>query len=535
MPSPAPSVASKAISASHGPETPASEVVSDTGSLVSASASVSRAGSPPPGKIGSAAVRPTTKSQQRKQRKEAGRQETKIISEVLKAGPEEHAPVIGRKKKQKKQKPAKSPVQETSSTQGATKEEKQAELQPESQAEPEAQPSQGADDETEREECKGKMVKGDSHKKANKAKSTDRDTKQSTRNLNEAVTTTKDKTVDEEKPQPAVSSIFAEIRNGLWTKVWDKLFLTKPVSASSLRPDHSNAPGPSQGGVSGTAGTPMKPGYCKDCACKCSEIHEEDLAALAAGKAVRKRLHADGSRMLITPNGDCIRGLTEEEEEAFLVLQAAIASTAEHPAAYVALRHQSGNGAFSLIKGRAVPNGRPNIFPTTCQPQAQDPIGKLQREDALSYINQYVLPRLNLGGSSSGGVGGGNTTGGGTKASSTMARDSTAANFNSLAPYFYGPDAAAGVGIYSTAEATQGSQDYSSSPTLSLSVAGAPGGGDESSRLLGGLGGSGGMPLLSVEDAEGALSAARKETEKLEKGLNAVIKRNRRLLLGGNH
>ncbi|PHH65919.1 hypothetical protein CDD81_867 [Ophiocordyceps australis] len=534
MPSPAPSAASKAVSASHGPETPASEVVSDTASLVSASASVSRAGSPPLGKIGSAAVRPTTKSQQRKQRKEAARQETKIISEAPKAEPEEHAPLIGRKKKQKKQKAAKSPVQETASTQGAAKEEKQAEA--ESLAEAKAQPSQGPDDETEKEECKGKMAKGESHKKASKAKSTERDTKQPTRRRsNEAMTTQPDKAAQEEKPQPAVSSIFADIRNGLWTKVWDKLFLTKPVSASSLRPEHSNASGPSQGGVCGTPGAPMKPGYCKDCACKCSEIHEEDLATLAAGKAVRKRLHADGSRMLITPNGDCIRGLTEEEEEAFLVLQAAIASTAEHPAAYVALRHQSGNGAFSLIKGRAVPNGRPNIFPTSCQPQAQDPIGKLQREDALSYINQYVLPRLNLGGSSSGGVGGASTTSGGAKLSPTMARDSTAANFNSLAPYFYGPDAAAGVGIYSTAEATQGSQDYSSSPTLSLSVAGAPGAGDESSRLLGGLGGSGGMPLLSVEDAEGALSAARKETEKLEKGLNAVIRRNRRLLLGGNH
>ncbi|RCI10240.1 hypothetical protein L249_8539 [Ophiocordyceps polyrhachis-furcata BCC 54312] len=45
-------------------------------------------------------------------------------------------------------------------------------------------------------------------------------------------------------------------------------------------------------------------------------------------------------------------------------------------------------------------------------------------------------------------------------------------------------------------------------------------------------GGVGGMPLMSVQDAESALAAARKETEKLEKGLNAVIRRNRRLLLG---
>jgi CCR4-NOT transcription complex subunit 4 len=45
--------------------------------------------------------------------------------------------------------------------------------------------------------------------------------------------------------------------------------------------------------------------------------------------------------------------------------------------------------------------------------------------------------------------------------------------------------------------------------------------------------GMSGMPLMSVEDAEAALMAARKETDKLEKGLNQVIKRNRRLLIGG--
>ena len=41
----------------------------------------------------------------------------------------------------------------------------------------------------------------------------------------------------------------------------------------------------------------------------------------------------------------------------------------------------------------------------------------------------------------------------------------------------------------------------------------------------------GSVPLMSLEDAEQALSAARKETEKLEKTLNQTIKKNRRLLL----
>ncbi|EQL02839.1 RNA recognition motif domain, eukaryote [Ophiocordyceps sinensis CO18] len=108
LPSPAHSVASKSVSLPHIPDTPWSEMISDTASLLSASVSASRVGSPPPSRIGSASVRSTTKSQLRKQRKEALKLETKVMSEASKAEPEEHAPVIGRKKKQKKEKPARA-------------------------------------------------------------------------------------------------------------------------------------------------------------------------------------------------------------------------------------------------------------------------------------------------------------------------------------------------------------------------------------------------------------------------------------------
>ena len=50
----------------------------------------------------------------------------------------------------------------------------------------------------------------------------------------------------------------------------------------------------------------------------------------------------------------------------------------------------------------------------------------------------------------------------------------------------------------------------------------------------------GGAPLasvtmLSLRDAEAAMQAARKETEGLEKRLNALLKKNRRLLLGSGN
>jgi hypothetical protein len=42
----------------------------------------------------------------------------------------------------------------------------------------------------------------------------------------------------------------------------------------------------------------------------------------------------------------------------------------------------------------------------------------------------------------------------------------------------------------------------------------------------------GNVSLLSLSDAETALQVARKETEGFEKKLHALIKKNRRLLLG---
>ncbi|KAH7197848.1 uncharacterized protein B0J16DRAFT_257443 [Fusarium flagelliforme] len=486
---------SRGVSASYRPDTPASsEAVSDNASVVSASVTHSRASSPPPSRIGSAAVRTTTKSQQRKARKDVLKQETKMIAEAPKVEPEVHAPILGRKKKQKKEKPAKTPqsdatpaVQEPVKLDTPSPEPSQPEPTKEPEREPEEKPA------------KSKTAQKKAAKAKGKAKEIEPEPAPQPPSPVKETTPEVQETPEKQGPGPA--SVFAEIKNTLWASSVDKLQLFKPIAGGSSRTDYSSA-----------NSNANKAEHCKDCSCKCGEIQDDDLAALRAGKPVRKQFHVDGSRMLITPNGDCIRGLTPEEEDAFLELQAAIAGTAENPGSFIAPRHQPGSGAFSLIKGRAVPNGRPNIFPTTAQLQSQDPIGKLQREDALSYINQYVLPRLNLGATNMGFPKGASPT-----------KDAAAASLNSLAPYFYGPDAAAGVGIYSPPDGARAMQDFSSAGMS----------GEERGKNFGM--GVGGMPLMSVEDAEGALAIARRETEKLEKGLNQVIRRNRRLVLGGNN
>ncbi|KAL8818830.1 MAG: hypothetical protein Q9223_002622 [Gallowayella weberi] len=93
------------LSSLNPPETPASERISDNVSLTSTS--MSRANSPPPGKTGGAATRHVSKSQQKKERQAKAKQAEEAVKpdEIpAKAVAEEpvQAPIIGRKKKQKK-------------------------------------------------------------------------------------------------------------------------------------------------------------------------------------------------------------------------------------------------------------------------------------------------------------------------------------------------------------------------------------------------------------------------------------------------
>ncbi|KAM3555832.1 hypothetical protein MY1884_005391 [Beauveria asiatica] len=502
-------VAPRILSLGQRPETPASETVSDSASIVSASVSASRAGSPPPNRVvGSAPVRQATKSSQRKQRKHATKQDTRAIAEAVAADEADHAPVFGRMKKQKKEKPAKEkpakekPAKEIPATTAAAEEsgackrdapqdgEKGGKLDPGQEAEP---------------------VENKSPVKNQSGKVLEQTVLLPARPQPPAPTV-QDSIPDDDEPiapPQGPSTVFEDIRQSLSTTV-EQLSLLKPVAGLNSI-------------VTGQQIAGDKPDACKDIGCKCCEIQPEDLAIHKSGKPVRKQCLVDGSRILITPYGDCVRKLTEKEEDKFLQLQAAIAATAETAGSFTAPRHQKSSGAFSIVKGRAVPNGRPGIFPVGGPSESHDPIHKLQRDEALSYINQYVLPRLNLGASGKAAAA--------VSGSVNPLRDAAAASLNSLAPYFYGPEAAAGVGIYSAVDGGGGPrpvQDFGAPPGLTL------GGNIDMVKSGGGARGVGTTALMTVEEADAALAATRRDTEKLEKGLNAVIKRNERLLGGGD-
>ena len=92
------------LSSLNPPGTPASERISDNVSLTSTS--MSRANSPPPGKVGSATARHVSKSQQKKERQLRAKQAEEVakVEEAPAKVVEEpvQAPIIGRKKKTKK-------------------------------------------------------------------------------------------------------------------------------------------------------------------------------------------------------------------------------------------------------------------------------------------------------------------------------------------------------------------------------------------------------------------------------------------------
>jgi CCR4-NOT transcription complex subunit 4 len=472
------------------PGSPTSEVVSDNASITSAS--MSRASSPPPPKVGSAPVRATTKSMQKKQRRQAQKEKetTELEATVTKVESEvEIAPIMGRKKKQKKDRvlnsatggstPTASRPQSPTLTESAAEETKPSvDIPPQIAQIPARQPSVEAD--TEKVVRNTVDIKGKGKVKAQRTASP------------EPINMTEIEEEATDKPIPTSVSIFQElVKSGVLGNV-DTLSFLKPPTYNYR---HQETPIDMQSANQKLTITP------------------EDRDALLRGNAVHKV--KDGPhRIMLTPNGDCVRNLTPEEEQRYLELQARIAE-ANGPAAFYSAKHHASNG-FTLIGGRAVPNGPPSFFPmfnSTTAPM--DPVSKIQRDEALSYINQYVLPSL-----------------------STNSQLEKALNANALDTELLRSGDA-------SAWASWGTDPAAPHPTSSEGIYGSANRegilatGLESMTAHFAIGGDinrgqplGNVSLLSLPDAESALQMARKETEGFEKKLQALIKKNRRLLLG---
>lgn len=510
----APPAIRHAYSGLQRPETPASsENVSDSASIVSASVSASRTNSPPPtSRIGSAAVRTTTKSQQRKARKDATKKEAAAIAVAPKVEPEvEIAPIMGRKKKQKKEKPEKpvqlkenAPVVENRPASPGLAD-KVAEKVPEK-----------IDDKAIDKESKPVVAAEEKvsvyRQAVNESISLDEGLVPRPRRK-EGIIPAGETKPNADTPIPTPAAVAQELAKEGLIAAPGSLVIEKPVSSTSHRSEQT-LPVP-------TFGFPDLKFL----------LTQDDKDCLLAGKAVHK-IH-DGQRVLFTPHGDCVRNLTPAEEQRFLFLQRRIAVNHGDPTAYLHPRYAVPSG-FSVIKGRAVANGTPSFFPQAplatdddeALPSVEDPLHKMTREEALGNINQSILTRFNLGTMN---------------LSSLVDRQHNTPDHLSeeaISPHQHTAQAGVSKNVLKTLE-----------PLFNNLTANSAQAQDASGEVFSGLAQSmpspptakmcpstkgaaalAGITSMSLEDMEASLAIARKEAEKLERSLNQVIKKNRRLL-----
>ena len=468
------------------PATPSSEMISDNASMTSAS--LSRANSPPP-KVGLAPVRQTTKSQQKKQRKDNKKElEKKAQDEAVANTPVEEkeiAPIVGRKKKQQKSKAANAVAEDATtvssrpdSPKGKVKA-KEGEVRDRAGIKPPLKVV-----------IPGPAKKEDAaeHEEAAQAEE-----------LKEA-----EPEVEQEQASSASAaasdlnavSIIADLIASGEVDLAEHDFF-KPVGSLKARPE-----------INATTFIDLHR--------KLALTHQDQIN-LSEGRPVRLPRPGTAtteptslsSRVLITPGGYFLRGLSAEKEERILELERHV-SNHPGPTKYIPARHMGENGFF-MVGGRVVQGGASAMPapPAAAQPGSCSPAGpahKMRVDEALNYINQFVLPALPAANASAEDVPASPDTG--------LAPDP-----NRYAPYVT-PSAAAGFGA-----------DVAG--VVQYMAAGLDGAGR--SEVVGGPRAQlPSVPLMNADDAESAMLAARKETEAIEKRLNALLRKNKRLVLGAS-
>ncbi|RYP71900.1 hypothetical protein DL770_008055 [Monosporascus sp. CRB-9-2] len=504
LPAVAASIRSAGVSSSaHRPATPVSEIISDSASVVSASISASRTSSPPPSKIGSVSIRATTKSQQRKQRKEASKEAAAHLAETKPAEQEvEIAPIVGRKKKQKKEKKSNnaSAAPSRPETPQATPKDASAQANgPKQLGDNSGSNTSSSNSSVKAREDKGK----DKEAQATLKSPTQVDT---SIRLNESTKTTVltpdyvshtpeaklEQPVDEDLGDiPNITEVLRTlIREGSLPEA-EKISLFKAPQNHPQRVDHnSNA-------------TAVGPPTLKRIVAK------EDEEQLNAFQPVRKVV--DGHSVLLTPNGDCLLNLTQEEADRFLELQDRLRADSARPTAFSAPRYAPASG-FSLVKNRAVPNGTPSFFPSGPDNYPSDPVGKMHREEAISCINQHVLPSLNLSSY---------------KTMGPNANFTKNVNLQQLAPWIYPSHETADGKMFGG----RSGDEYGTMPNGNVAhIDSAYGSYDSATDAISPSPAIGSTPLMSVEESETVLAQAKKQHEAIDKKFRQLQAKNRRLL-----
>ena len=396
----------------HRPGTPLDERISDNASFTSTS--ISRANSPP-GRVGSAPVRKMTKSQQKKERQARAKiaEGAAKVEEPAAKAEEVQAPILGRKKKAKKEKiagTAESTPTVTRPTSPSPREEVMEE-----KVEVSATPATPVKE----------NIKGSSK--------IDKETNPPSSPATPA-------TSDQQKASLTPASLFAQLlKDGEIIASAAELF--KSFSGINHRAE------------------PLEP----DSACiDQSMLSEDESRQLDCGEAVVLR-KTPNEHVVVLPDRKILLGFTPEQASRYIELrkQALLNGDVPSPRA-LDTRHPAQAGA-------ALPTLAPAPGDATSATAATN---KLATSKSKKLINQFATPTL------------------------------------------AGP---------TTTTTNHSSNMHSKSSTIGLSADMI----NESLR-------NSAFPL-SLEEAEHALSVKRKETEALEKRLNALLKRNKRLLFGNVH
>ncbi|KAH7018666.1 hypothetical protein B0J12DRAFT_705517 [Macrophomina phaseolina] len=520
-----PSVASirsrqPSVASINQPGTPISDFISDNASMTSAS--MSRANSPPPGsRIGSAPQRTKTKSQAKKERQERARQMAEVELGLKESRTPSEEPVVAegiqtRKKKEKKPKPAKAPKTAASTpAESRTGTPGPAEKAPSPEVHPEA-------------------------------------------------------VVEKEKPAEAVEAAPVEAPKQpppvTPAAVIAKLLAEGAITHETLENMYKSFPqGPNERQIT------LQDVPNRD---RQYTLSDEMIKAVLERREAQRLGGEDGrisSRVLVTPEGTILRGLSREEEDRYLELEASLRKSAGTPTKWNPTR----DPFFDLDRIVRNLNVRAVVEKSNTIRQTQAALQKAAAQaaaaaaaanggvaaarvfdEAANYNDEFIMPSspvalpediVPAAVENADRVGGAGATNLSASTSSTATTASTATTTAGL------PVAGAGAQASSLLSAPFESH-YISVNGITLSDAAAPvlgielgkGGGfpgHGASAAAGvvkgqknnGAGAGAGGPVLSLQEIERELNVEKQRANEFTKKLNAAIKRNRKVVGAAGH
>ncbi|KAI9783636.1 MAG: transcriptional repressor general negative regulator of transcription subunit 4 [Peltula sp. TS41687] len=514
------------------PATPASESIVDTASQ--ASATISQTSSPPPSTAGSVTTRnlaKMAKNLRKKQRKEDEQKKAEMkevdsipVSPVIEE--KEIAPIIGRKKKKMKQKGT-TAEDSTPSVSRPPSPGLEADIPKDMQAIATTEASSDSQNvkETKEEEPMPAAKEGYGASAALEKAAHEGGEESTPKSTELSATSVINHLIASEEIHPSETALF-------------KAMTTNPTP----RPENLSLAG-------GILEVNRK-----------IIITETDQAKLASGLPVTKvterndNSNSSLSRATISPGGYLLRGLSPDSEQRFLRLEQSI-SEPHPPMAFTHTRHHGLESGFYMVGGR-VNQGRAGPVPiqttsdTLTNPtQSSAAMARVRVQEALNYINQFVLPALPThGGKLDSAANGNNPFTLNPGSSSNLDRTGRGAgNNNSPADTGRAPDPSTYTAHISPVTSTttssttaSGSVDVSHvvhGMVAGLAPAGSSGvrGAAAAAAAAASRGGTlSSVPLLSADECEAIYSQSKKEAEGLEKKLNGLIKKNRKLVFGSS-